>query len=213
MVAVRAAVQPAGGRVNRRSALHKAGSAAALAALVALPVFSASPALAYASQEWQLNYLNATQAWTIAQGSGITVAVLDTGAQPIADLSGQLSTGADFSGGSSSSSGNGETDSSSDGHGTNMAVDIVGNGTNVEGLAPQAKVMPVRIAAGDGDFTSTAEIAGIQYAISQHVGVINLSFGGQDSTDPQLASAISQAEADNIIVVAAAGNESASSVS
>lgn len=212
MVAVRAAVQPPGGRVNRRSALHKAGSAAALAALVALPVFSASPALAYSSQEWQLNYLNATQAWSMSQGSGVTVAMLDTGCKGIPDLSGQLLSGADFSGGATTSHGNGQDDESPDGHGTNMAVDVAGNGTNVEGLAPQAKILPVRVADGDGDYLPASLAAGIQYAISQHVQVINMALGAPTDWGSSVDIAIAQAEAANIVVVASSGNESSTSV-
>jgi subtilisin family serine protease len=195
--------------VTRRSALHKAGSAAALAALVALPVFSASPALAYSSQEWQLDYLKATQAWTMSQGSGVTVAIIDSGCQPIPDLSGQLVSGADFSTGSSSI-GNGETDQSPDGHGTNMAVDVAGNGTDVTGLAPQAKILPVRVTDGTG-YTTAEMVAAIQYAITQHVGVINISLGGS-ADDPTVDSALTQAMSANIVVVGASGNESASSV-
>jgi hypothetical protein len=195
--------------VNRRSALHKAGSAAALAALVALPVFSASPALAYASQEWQLDYLKATQAWTMSQGSGVTVAVIDSGCQPIPDLSGQLVSGADFST-SSSSTGNGETDQSPDGHGTNMAVDIAGNGTNVTGLAPQAKILPIRVTDATG-FTTAEMVAAIQFAVSNHAGVINISLGGSGS-DPTIQQALDQAMSANVVVVAASGNESSSSV-
>jgi subtilisin family serine protease len=183
-----------------------------LAALVALPVFSASPALAYSSQEWQLDSLNATQAWSLSQGSGVTVAVLDTGCATIPDLSGQLVSGADFSQGASTSHGNGETDESSDGHGTNMAVDIAGNGTNVEGLAPKAQILPVRVAADDGDFLPVSLAAGVQYAISQHVQVINMSLGAPTDWGSAVDNAIAQAEAANIVVVAAAGNESSSSV-
>jgi subtilisin family serine protease len=198
--------------VNRRSALHKAGSAAALAALVALPVFTASPALAYSSQEWQLNYLNATQAWTLSQGSGMTVAMIDTGCENIPDLNGQLLSGADFSGGATTSHGNGQDDESPDGHGTNMAVDVAGNGTNVEGLAPQAKILPVRVADSDGDFLPASLAAGIQYAISQHVQVINMALGAPTDWGTSVDTAIAQAEAANIVVVAASGNESSTSV-
>lgn len=211
-MAVQAAAQPTGGRLSRHSALHKAASAAAVAALAALPVLSASPALAYAPQEWQLTYLNAAKAWTMSQGSGVTVAILDSGCQPIPDLRGQLLSGAAYTDDPTTNHGNGQYDMSPDSHGTNMAVDVAGNGTHVEGLAPHAKILPVDVGQTN-NFLSANIADGIQYAISQHAQVINMSFGAPGSDwGSAVDSAIAQAEAANIVVVASTGNESASSV-
>jgi hypothetical protein len=210
-MAVQAAARPAGGRVSRRPALHKAASAAAVAALAALPVFSAGPALAYARQEWQLTYLHATKAWTMSQGSGVTVAILDSGCQPITDLRGQLLPGAAYTDDPATNHGNGQDDMSPDSHGTNMAVDVAGNGTNVEGLAPHAKILPVDVGQTN-NFLPANIAAGIQYAVSRHVQVINMSFGAPSDWGSAVDSAIAQAEAANIVVVASTGNESASSV-
>ncbi|HZQ33425.1 MAG TPA: S8 family serine peptidase, partial [Mycobacterium sp.] len=109
--------------------------------------------------------------------------------------------------------GDGRTDTDSDGHGTGMASVIAGNGAHVSGLAPSAKILPVRIdASGKGTMFASNVAAGIRYATQAHVGVINLSVGGNVDFGSDVQQAISQAVAANIVVVAAAGNESASSV-
>jgi type VII secretion-associated serine protease mycosin len=183
------------------------GSAAITVALCAIPVVGTSPAWAYSSQQWALDYLKATADWQLSKGSNVTVAVLDSGVASIPDLSSNVVPGADFSNGTTSS-GDGKTDTDDSGHGTGMASIIGGNGTDVSGLAPAAKILPVRIDASSTSGLFGPNIAaGIRYAVSQHVGVINLSIGGQQDLGPDVSSAIAQAVAANIVVVAATGNQ------
>jgi subtilisin family serine protease len=169
---------------------------------------SAAPAQADASSQWPLQYLKATQAWNITKGSGTTVAVLDTGVASLPDTQNSLLSGADFSAGTTSS-GNGQTDL--DGHGTAMAVTIAGAGNVTTGLAPSAKILPVRITLGATNGPD-AMAAGIQYAIRQHVSVINIS-QVVSSEDSALANAIQDALNSNIVVVAGTGNDGGTSVS
>src|SRR5579883_1436657 len=100
MVAVRAESSPAGGGVvdrsrnrssyqstlrvqQQRAGLRRVGSAATMAALLAVPVLAASPAHAYSSQQWALDYLKASQDWQVSKGANVTVAVLDSGVASI----------------------------------------------------------------------------------------------------------------------------------
>ena len=211
MVAVRAKSSPASRRVTGRTALQRVGGAAVIAVLLAVPVLSATPAQAYSSQQWALDYLKASQDWQVSKGANVTVAVVDTGVASITDLSGRVLPGADFSSGTTSG-GNGQTDTSNDGHGTGMSSVIAANGTNVEGLAPAANVLPVRVATSTGGFLPANIAAAIRYAVSQHAGVINLSIGNQQDFGTDVSSAIASAVAANIVVVASTGNESASAV-
>jgi type VII secretion-associated serine protease mycosin len=182
------------------------------AALLATPVLVASPAQAFSNQQWALTYLKADQVWQVTKGSNVTVAVIDTGVASVSDLNGQVLSGADFSAGTTSS-GNGRTDTADDGHGTGMASVIAANGSQVEGLAPAAKILPVRVAVSNGAFLPDNIAAGIQYAVSRHVGVINLSIGNQQDLGTGVSAAIAQAVAANIVVVASTGNDSATTVS
>ena len=201
------AAHRAPGHPVARSA-KRLGSAAIAAALFGLPLAIAAPAHADASSQWPLQYFKASQVWNISKGSGSTVAVLDTGVSSVPDTQPNLLSGADFGSGTTST-GNGQTDL--DGHGTAMAAVIAGTGTAVtEGLAPAAKILPVIINDTDLGNPPDQMAAAIQYAISQHVSVINLSQSvGQN---PVVAAAVQDALNNNIVVVASSGNESQSSV-
>jgi len=211
MVAVRAKSSSASRRVTGRAALRRVGGAAITAALLAVPVVGAGPAQAYSSQQWALNYLKANQDWSVSKGSSVTVAVIDTGVASIPDLNGRVLSGADFSSGTTSG-GNGRTDTANDGHGTGMASVIAANGTSVAGLAPASNILPVRVATGTGGFLPANIAAAIRYAVSQHAGVINLSLESQQDFGTDVSSAIAEAAAANIVVVASTGNDTASTV-
>jgi hypothetical protein len=92
-----------------------------------------------------------------------------------------------------------------------MAAIIGGSGSSsTEGLAPGAKILPVIINATALGNQPGQMSAAIEYAVSQHVSVINLSQSvGQDTS---VAKAIQDALNSNIVVVAASGDESTSSV-
>ena len=86
-----------------------------------------------------------------------------------------------------------------------MAVLIAGTGAGdgLRGLAPEAKILPVRMQQETG--SDPGHIAdAVKFAIAQHVKVINMSLGTADTAG--MAAAVKQAEAADIVVVAAAGN-------
>src|SRR5262249_8740879 len=127
---------------------------AALGVAAALPVLVAAPA-AHAdtvrSAQWPIAFLNLPQAWKSTKGAGITVAVLDTGVVGArADLTGQVTTGPDFVGGSE------KPGAPNWGvHGTGMASVIAGHGhgpgggDGVMGVAPAAKILSIRVIRDD----------------------------------------------------------------
>ena len=94
------------------------------------------------------------------------------------------------------------------GHGTHCAGIIGARGNDAKGLAGvcwSVKLMAVRVldAAGNGTLSDVAQ--GIEFAIAQHAHIINASLGGQYSETIQKA--VDNAEAEGVIIVAAAGNE------
>jgi type VII secretion-associated serine protease mycosin len=174
-----------------------------VSAAVLLPVTSAS-ADSIRGQQWQLGDLNIAQAHRITEGAGVTVAVLDTGVEAKhRDLTGAVLPGIDLIAGTS---GDGRSDH--DGHGTEMAGVIAGRGhgsdDGVLGIAPQAKILPVE-APTNSPTSSSFMTKAVDFAIAQHVGVINMSFGMDD--DAVLHDAIRKALAADIVVVAASGNK------
>lgn len=195
-------------RRKRRLTVAAAGLATACA--LAIPA-AAQAATSYTpnSYQWYFSKWNIQQeVWPVTQGSGVTVAVVDGGVQAsLPDLQGVMTPGGDMLSGS----GNGEQDyAPNGGHGTQVAELIVGQGIagGPVGIAPQAKILPVR-ASGAG--TSMAPVAnGIKYAADHGAQVINISLGSNapsgTTCDPDLQDAVDYALARNDVVVAASGD-------
>ena len=161
------------------------------------------------SQQWDLAKMQLAQAWDLATGSGVVVAVVDTGADAShPDLAGQLVAGYNFVGNNSNT-----TDDN--GHGTHVAgtvAALTNNGLGVAGIAYNAKVMPVKVLDSTGAGSYTAIINGITYAADHGARVINMSLGGY-SYSASLQEAVNYAWNRGVVIVAAAGNDNTSSPS
>ncbi|HEX8104396.1 MAG TPA: S8 family serine peptidase, partial [Solirubrobacteraceae bacterium] len=95
------------------------------------------------------------------------------------------------------------------GHGTEVAgVAAAGTGDDrgIAGVAPGAKIIPVRVLDDHGTGYDDDVAAGITWAADHGAGVINLSLGGPESS-PVLVAAVAHARAKDAVVVAAAGND------
>ncbi|MGE5156273.1 MAG: S8 family serine peptidase [Betaproteobacteria bacterium] len=226
---VASTIGSAAGRTQGRPGGAVIAAVAALAALSAplaspLPAAaSTSPALASrtcASQPapqplvpdipWPQRRYEYSSVRQITDGSGVTVAVIDSGVDAgVPQLAGAVERGADMLG----RGGDGRQDCV--GHGTAVASIIAGAraaGVGLQGLAPGVRILPVRVServensAGAGTVEDLA--AGIQAAIAAHPrpGVINLSISTTED-NPLLRSAVRAAIAADIVVVAAVGNE------
>ncbi|MBI2827190.1 MAG: S8 family serine peptidase [Planctomycetia bacterium] len=182
------------------------------------------------SNDWNLNAINAPEAWAQGYtGQGVVVAVVDTGVDSNnSDLAGRMWVNAgEIAGNGIDDDQNGFVDDTSgwdfasgdnnpndgNGHGTHVAGTIAAdnNGTGSTGVAPGATIMPVRVLGSNGSGTADAVAAGIRYAAANGADIINLSLGGSFSSVIQ--SAIQYAQQLNVLVVVAAGNESASTPS
>ncbi|MER5407836.1 type VII secretion-associated serine protease mycosin [Streptomyces sp. NPDC002769] len=162
------------------------------------------------SQQWYLDAMHAEGMWRTSTGKGITVAVIDTGVNPNnPDLKGRVLDGLDLA--PSSRSGDEHTDY--DGHGTGMAGLIAGTGaygggSGAFGLAPGAKILPVRMPAeGDENGFAGPSYLGraIRYAADSGAQVINIS-AGTTVTAPQLNAGVKYALGHGSLVFAAVGN-------
>ncbi|TQS39544.1 S8 family peptidase [Cryptosporangium phraense] len=158
------------------------------------------------SRQWALTTLKAETDWTKSTGSGVTVAVIDTGVQAShPDLAGQVLKGIDLVGDKPAS-----TDGSNDenGHGTHVAgiiAAVANNKIGVAGLAPNVKILPIRVLDADGSGYDSDMAKGIIQAVDRGAKVINLSVGGTEAG--ATSSAVQYALSKNVTVVAAAGNE------
>ena len=195
-------------------------AAAFLAAGVVVGM-AAAPAAADDSirdQQWHLEAMKAPDMWQTTKGAGVTVAVIDGGFKlDHPDLVGQLLPGKDFSG---LPGGLGDF---KDGHGTGIAGIIAGSGKGLGGkgaygLAPAAKVLPLKI-QNDGNTPAGVKGTGfaksisqaIVYAADQGAKVINISQGGPASSFSaeevgEFKAALAHASSKGSLVVASAGN-------
>jgi type VII secretion-associated serine protease mycosin len=190
-------------RAGRPAAAPGAG-ATAFPAAPAAPAAPSAPDDPVRDEQWQLDYLDADDAWQHARGTGITVAVLDSGVDGShPDLAGQVLPGLDLVDSS--------TDGRSDpvGHGTTVAALIAGRGDDsrgVIGLAPNAKILPVRVLNKDNRYDDATTVAdGLRWAVDHGAQVVNLSLGGTGSSQA-LAEALDYAFAKDVVVVACTGN-------
>ncbi|MDI1465070.1 type VII secretion-associated serine protease mycosin [Catellatospora sp. KI3] len=156
--------------------------------------------------QWQLRALDAAGAWKLAKGEGVTVAVVDSGVSAHhPDLTGQVLAGLDLVG----KGGDGSDDRV--GHGTTVAALIAGrddDNRGVVGLAPAAKILPVRVLDAQNRYDDARVVAeGVRWAVDHGARVINLSLGGGVASDA-LAEAIDYAFARDVVVVACVGNVS-----
>ena len=186
--------------------------------------------------QWHYPAINLELAWNSATGTNaITgpaiVAVIDTGIkQAHPEFAGQLVPGFDFISGSTNAGdgdgidpnpedvGDGARLGESSFHGTHVAGTVAAatnNGTGVAGIAFQGKIMPLRV-LGKGGGTDADILQAILFAArlsnssrtlpAKKADVINMSLGGPNFSNT-VQTAIDNARAAGVIVVAAAGNE------
>ncbi len=95
-------------------------------------------------------------------------------------------------------------------HGTHVAgtaAAIADNEEGIAGVAPKAEIMAVRVLDGDGSGSTVDIAAGITYAAEHGANVINMSLSGPGAGDKAMSDAVAFAAAEDVVVVAAAGNE------
>ncbi len=150
-----------------------------------------------------------------SDGTGIDVALIDTGVAPVDGLDGsdKVLHGPDLSfEGSTKESAYLDTY----GHGTHMAGIIAGTRTGREGIAPGARIVSLKVAGHDGLTTVPQVVAAIDWVVEHrnsnglNIRVLNLSLGQagvSDHVGDPLSAAVERAWDAGIFVVVAAGNQ------
>lgn len=157
------------------------------------------------NQQSYLQQINAEQAWEVTAESPVIIAILDTGIDlNHLDLKNNLVEGINLIDKE-------KLPQDGNGHGTNIAgiVGAVGNNAiGISGVVWKSRIMPIKVLNDEeGKGNSFLVGQGIKYAVDNGAGIILLS-AGEPNYSPFMAEAVNYAEANGVVVIAAAGNES-----
>lgn len=148
---------------------------------------------------WGITAIHADK--VVYDGTNVKIGILDTGidsAHP--DLVGRVVGGKNFIKGKSYLDDNG--------HGTHVAgtISAINNDIGVVGVSPNVQLYALKALDSNGNGNISAIIAGLQWAVSKKLDIVNMSLG-TDVDSPALRLAIDNAASAGLIIVAAAGND------
>jgi hypothetical protein len=150
----------------------------------------------------------APAAWGLSRGAGVVVALMDSGIAAHPDLpASKVLARANFAG-------QGGVGLDPAGHGTHLAGIIAANGSTFRGVAPDARLVDIRVLDQNGDGTLHSVVAGFDWLLKNRsalgIRVLNLSLGTPQRSsyhEDFLAALAESAWFAGIAVVAAAGND------
>ncbi len=173
---------------------------------------SLDPAASIGGALWGVDNVDAPEVWNGGSifpgttGGGTTVAVIDTGVDlDHPEFEGRIVAGYDFVD-------NDSIADDGDGHGTHVAGIIAGanDGQGITGVAHDTSIMPLRVLDDDGNGWVSDIISAVRWAADNGADVINLSLGG-DGSSQAMADAIRYASQRGSVVVMASGNTGSNS--
>ncbi|HRZ02141.1 MAG TPA: S8 family serine peptidase [Burkholderiaceae bacterium] len=138
----------------------------------------------YTGSQWHLSKIGAATAWDVALGSGVTIAILDTGVDAShPDLAGSIVAGWNFYNNTADT-----TDVYN--HGTGVAgtaAAAINNALGVASVAGQARIMPMKISDDTGYGSWSAMAQALSYAADRGVRVANISYNASPSSSVRSA--------------------------
>jgi serine protease len=149
----------------------------------AAPLHKGFPNDPYYKWQWHMRQIDMPSAWKLADGGGITVAVLDTGVgyedfggfHLLPDLKGlTFVDGYDFV----DNDAHANDDHGHGSHVTGTIAQVTDNGVGVSGIARNVQIMPLKVLSGSGSGSVAGIADAIRYAADKGAKVINMSLGG-----------------------------------
>jgi serine protease len=177
------------------------------------PGFPNDPQYKY---QWHMNQIGMPEAWKLADGNGVIVAVLDTGVgygnkgkfHVLEDLEGiTFVKPYNFVANNKDA----YDDHAHGSHVTGTIAQVTNNGKGVTGVARNVRIMPLKVLSAGGSGSVGGIADAIRYAADNGAKVINMSLGGAFPSKV-LKKAVEYAHAKGVTVVCAAGNDGRSKV-
>jgi len=162
-------------------------------------------------KQWHMRQIGMPEAWKLADGNGVIVAVLDTGVgyeaykkfYELPDLKGiEWVKPYNFVA-------NNKHAADDHGHGSHVTgtiAQVTNNGIGVSGIARNVKIMPLKVLSAGGSGSVAGIADAIRYAADNGAKVINMSLGGAFPSKV-LEKAVKYAYDKGVTVVCAAGND------
>ncbi|GAB3997998.1 type VII secretion-associated serine protease mycosin [Glycomyces albus] len=189
-----------------------------------MALLPSAPSAAIDPLGWHLHEVDAATAWDTADGTGVTVAVVDSGVDADhPNLLGAVLPGRSYVDSGSDSEPRllalggdvGHVDyerafahADPVGHGTAVAGIIAGRPeSGLPGVAPGAEILPVRVLDDENRYHDSSMVAAaVEWAVDSGADVVNLSLGGHYES-PAFREAVDYAAAHDVVVVACTGNQ------
>ena len=151
---------------------------------------------------WNVTDVTATKVWPTGDvGSGVKVAIIDTGMDyRLADLAPNYAGGYNFIAKNTNPL-------DDNGHGTHVAgiIAAAAEGTGVKGVAPSARLYPLKVLSASGAGSYSNIIAALQWCVTNKMQIASMSLGA-DVNSKALHDACTAASNAGVLLVAAAGN-------
>lgn len=150
---------------------------------------------------WGLAAIQVPKLWPKTKGQGIRIAIVDTGVDfTHPDIKSALHRGVNLLN-------RHQLPMDDNGHGTHIAGTLVASSASfgIRGIAPGASLFPVKAFDRDGAAYVSDIILAIHWCITNRMNIINMSFG-MSTYSPALHNAVKSAYAQEIVIVASAGN-------
>ncbi|MHB2021041.1 MAG: S8 family peptidase, partial [Candidatus Xenobia bacterium] len=167
--------------------------------------------------QWNMRKVGAEKAWRVSTGKGVVVAVIDTGVA-YEEYGDKFHRCEDFKPETfvpgHNFCNNSPHANDDHAHGTHVAgtiAEATNNGIGAVGLAPDAKIMPVKVLSANGGGSIGNIADGIRWAADHGADVINMSLGGPFGP-PALRKACSYAAKRHVVIVCASGNNKSTNV-
>jgi subtilisin len=151
---------------------------------------------------WGLSAIQVPKLWSKTKGQGVRIGIVDTGVDfTHPDIKSSLYRGANILYPHL-------LPMDDNGHGTHIAGTLIASNASsgIRGIAPLASLFPVKAFDRDGAAYVSDIILAIHWCISNRMNIINMSFG-MSAYSPALHNAVKLAYAQEIVIVASAGNQ------